>query len=202
MFTGIITDIGEVISLKKNGDTHITISTQFDTSSIDFGASIACSGVCLTVVDKTQNSFSVDVSAETLSCTILGQWQTGTRVNLERALKIGEELGGHLVTGHVDGVGQSIAIEQDGDSKKMTFSVPDNLKAYMAEKGSVTINGASLTVNEVIDQTDGPTLFCINIIPHTQQKTTFGTLKVADQVNLEIDILARYVSRMRDVENI
>lgn len=198
MFTGIITDIGNVVDLSKNGDTRMAIRTAFDTSTIEFGASIACSGVCLTVVDKGENWFSVDVSAETLSCTVLDDWTVGTRVNLERALKVGEELGGHIVTGHVDGVGEVISAEADGDSKKFTFTAPQNLKSFIAAKGSVTINGASLTVNEVTDE-DDLTLFCINIIPHTQQKTTFSDLAVGDAVNIEIDILARYVARMRDV---
>lgn len=199
MFTGIITDIGEVSERVDSGDTRLTFKTAYDTSTIDFGASIACSGVCLTVVGKGDNWFSVDVSAETLSCTTLGGWQSGSAVNLERALKVGEELGGHLVTGHVDGVGNIISVEEEGDSRKFTFTLPDDLKAFVASKGSVTINGASLTVNEVIDEKDGRTLFCVNIIPHTQEKTTFGSLNKGDQVNVEIDILARYVSRMREV---
>lgn len=198
MFTGIITDIGEVTELSRNGDTRMAIRTAYDTSTIEFGASIACSGVCLTVVDKGENWFSVDISAETLSCTVLGDWKAGTRVNLERALKVGEELGGHLVTGHVDGVGEVISVEAEGDSKKFTFTAPQDLKSFIAAKGSVTINGASLTVNEVTDENDR-TLFCINIIPHTQEKTTFSDLAAGDAVNIEIDILARYVARMRDV---
>ncbi|MBT5073972.1 MAG: riboflavin synthase [Kordiimonadaceae bacterium] len=199
MFTGIITDIGTLSERVDSGDTRLVIKTAYDTSTIEFGASIACSGVCLTVVAKGDDWFSVDVSAETLSCTTLGGWQAGTVVNLERALKVGEELGGHLVTGHVDGVGDIISVEQEGDSRKFTFTLPDSLKQFVAAKGSVTINGASLTVNEVIDEKDGRTLFCVNIIPHTQEKTTFGLLKAGDQVNVEIDILARYVSRMREV---
>lgn len=198
MFTGIITDIGEVTSLVENGDTRIAIKTAFDTSTIEFGASIACSGVCLTVVDKGDDWFSVDVSAETLSCTGLGDWKSGTKVNLERALKVGEELGGHLVTGHVDSVGEVVSIEPDGDSKRFIFSLPSELKAYIAEKGSITINGASLTVNDVIDENDR-TLFHVNIIPHTQEKTTFSELRVGDRINIEIDILARYVARMREI---
>ncbi len=198
MFTGIITDIGEITALDTGGDTRITIKTAFDTSTIEFGASIACSGVCLTVVDKGNDWFSVDVSAETLSCTALGDWQSGTKVNLERALKVGEELGGHLVTGHVDGVGEVISVEPDGDSKRFIFSLPPSLKAYVAEKGSITINGASLTVNEVKDEQDR-TLFHVNIIPHTQEKTTFGNLTFGDRINIEIDILARYVARMREI---
>ncbi len=198
MFTGIVTDIGEVRSLKKNGDTRIAVTTAYDTSTIEFGASISCSGVCLTVVDKGEDWFSVDVSAETLSCTTLGDWKEGSKVNLERALKVGEELGGHLVTGHVDAVGDVVSVEPEGDSKKITFSIPANLKAFIAAKGSVTINGASLTVNDVVDE-KSRTLFGINIIPHTQEKTTFGDLKSGDQVNIEVDILARYVARMRDI---
>ena len=199
MFTGIITDIGVVKELINNGDTRIVIQTAYETSTINFGASIACSGVCLTVVDKGKDWFSVDVSSETLSCTVLGKWIIGTPVNLERALKVGEELGGHLVTGHVDGVGEVISIEVEGDSKKFNFSASQDLRAFIAAKGSVTINGASLTVNEVIDE-NSRTLFCVNIIPHTQQKTTFMDLIVGDTLNIEIDILARYVSRMNDVQ--
>lgn len=198
MFTGIITDIGEVSEITQMGDTRIVIRTSYDTSTIDFGASIACSGVCLTVVDKGSDYFSVDVSAETLSCTSLGDWVPGSQINLERALKVGEELGGHIVTGHVDAVGQILSIETDGDSKKFTFSLPSKLKAYVASKGSVTINGASLTVNNVEDKSEH-TEFSINIIPHTQEKTTFGAANIGDKVNIEIDILARYVARMREV---
>jgi len=198
MFTGIITDIGEVTEITKSGDTRIVIKTDYDTSTIDFGASIACSGVCLTVVGKGDDWFSVDVSAETLSCTNLGVWTVGSNVNLERALKVGEELGGHIVTGHVDAVGKVASVKQDGDSKKFTFTLPDALKAFIAAKGSVTINGASLTVNTVVDGTNG-TEFSINIIPHTQEKTTFGAMQTGDNVNIEIDILARYVARMREV---
>lgn len=196
MFTGIVTDIGEVMNIEQDGDKRIAIRTAYDTSTIEFGASIACSGCCLTVVDKGEDWFSVDVSGETLSCTILGNWHVGSSVNLERALKVGEELGGHIVTGHVDCVGYVVSIEPEGDSKKITFSIPASYRKYIAEKGSVTINGASLTVNDVADY-DDDTKFCINIIPHTQEKTTFGTLSAGDQVNIEIDILARYVDRMR-----
>ncbi|MCC3860604.1 riboflavin synthase [Pseudemcibacter aquimaris] len=200
MFTGIITDIGEITEITKSGDTRMVIKTSFDTSTIEFGASIACSGVCLTVVGKGDDWFSVDVSAETLSCTSLGDWAVGSKVNLERALKVGEELGGHIVTGHVDAVGNVKSIEPEGDSKKIIFTLPPSLKAYIAAKGSVTINGASLTVNSVIDN-DTDTEFSINIIPHTQEKTTFSSVAVGDKVNIEIDILARYVARMRDVAN-
>jgi riboflavin synthase len=198
MFTGIITDIGEVGEITQNGDTRIVIKTSYDTSTIEFGASISCSGVCLTVVDKGQDYFSVDVSAETLSCSSLGDWTIGSKVNLERALKVGEELGGHIVTGHVDAVGEILDIEPEGDSRKFTFSISAKLKAFVASKGSVTINGVSLTVNDLSDQNDY-TEFSINIIPHTQEKTTFGVAKKGDKVNIEIDILARYIARMSDV---
>lgn len=196
MFTGIITDVGTIKSMTRNGDSHIVLHTAFDTQTIDIGASIACSGVCLTVVDKGDDWFAVDASAETLFCTNLGDWQEGTPVNLERAMKLGDELGGHIVTGHVDAIGEILSITPEGDSIRMRFSVPQNLAKYIAEKGSVTIDGASLTVNEVIDEKNKSSAFGINIIPHTQQKTTFCHRKIGDKVNLEIDILARYVARM------
>lgn len=196
MFTGIITDVGQVKDLSQSGDTRITLNTAFDTDTIDIGASIACSGVCLTVVDKGADWFAVEASAETLSCTNLGDWIKGTRVNLERAMKLGDELGGHIVTGHVDGIGKILSIAPEGDSIRMIFEAPKTLAKYIAEKGSVTINGVSLTVNEV---TDGDqTCFGINIIPHTREKTTFSDARVGDRVNLEIDILARYVARMNE----
>lgn len=198
MFTGIITDVGSIRSISHDGDTRIVLNTVFDTDTIDIGASIACSGVCLTVVDKGGDWFAVDASAETLSCTNLGDWAEGIRVNLERALKIGDELGGHIVTGHVDGMGTIVSISPEGDSIRMRFEVPDTLAKYIAEKGSVTINGVSLTVNEVIDQGKDQTVFGINVIPHTQEKTTFADVKQGDRVNLEIDILARYVARMNE----
>ncbi|PCJ33762.1 MAG: riboflavin synthase [Alphaproteobacteria bacterium] len=196
MFTGIITDVGTIRKISKNGDARILLNTLFDTNTIDIGASIACSGVCLTVVDKGDDWFAVDVSAETLSCSNLGGWTEGSCVNLERALKVGDELGGHIVTGHVDGVGEILSITPEGESKRFCFSVPANLAKYIAEKGSVTINGVSLTVNEVIDERDKTSFFGINIIPHTQEKTTFSEMKIGDKVNLEIDVLARYVARM------
>jgi len=198
MFTGIITDVGSIKSLTHQGDTRIILKTNFDTDTIDIGASIACSGVCLTVVDKGDDWFAVDASAETLSCTNIGSWSKNTRVNLERALKVGDELGGHIVTGHVDGVGEILSIEPEGDSLRISFSVPMNLSKYIAEKGSVTINGVSLTVNEVKDIDQKQTIFGINIIPHTQEKTTFSDVKLGDEVNLEIDVLARYVARMNE----
>ena len=198
MFTGIITDVGSIKSIRHEGDTRIQLNTEFDTTTIDIGVSIACSGVCLTVVDKGDSWFAVDASGETLSCTNLGDWVVGTRVNLERALKVGEELGGHIVTGHVDGLGEVLAVTPEGDSVILQFSVPQTLAKYIAEKGSVTINGVSLTVNAVSDNDQKKTVFSINIIPHTQQNTTFSDIKTGDRVNLEIDILARYVARMNE----
>ncbi len=198
MFTGIITDVGSVRSITQKGDTRIVLTTAFDTETIDIGASIACSGVCLTVVDKGGDWFAVDASGETLSCTNLGTWNEGSKVNLERALRIGEELGGHIVTGHVDGIGEVLSVTPQGESIIIRFYVPQNLAKYIAEKGSVTINGVSLTVNEVIDDDQKRTIFAINIIPHTQEKTTFSGTKVGDKVNLEIDVLARYVARMNE----
>ncbi len=201
MFTGIITDVGTIRKISRNGDARILLNTLFDTNTIDIGASIACSGVCLTVVDKGDDWFAVDVSAETLSCSNLGDWTEGVPVNLERALKVGDELGGHIVTGHVDGVGEVLSITPEGESKRFCFSVPANLTKYIAEKGSITINGVSLTVNEVIDEKDKTSFFGINIIPHTQEKTTFSEMQKGNRVNLEIDVLARYVARMNECQN-
>ena len=204
MFTGIITDIGRIRAIEKKGDTRFTIETAYDPSTIDLGASIACAGCCLTVVEKGSdekgNWFAVDVSQESLDCTILGSWAEGTKINLERALKAGDELGGHIVSGHVDGVGQIADIRPEGDSLRFTFEAPDELARFIAPKGSVTLNGTSLTVNEVEDPKPGGnatrTRFGVNIIPHTQQVTTWGLAKAGDPVNLEIDMLARYVARL------
>lgn len=192
MFTGIITDIGSVVVRETRGDTHFRIRTGYDTASIDIGASIACAGVCLTVVQKGADWFAVDVSAESLSRTTLGAWQAGTTVNLERSLKVGDELGGHIVSGHVDGVGEVVSTRTEGDSLRIDFRAPTVLAGFIAEKGSITVDGASLTVNGV----DGP-VFGVNLIPHTQQVTTLGRLKPGDRVNLEIDVLARYVARLQ-----
>jgi riboflavin synthase len=194
MFTGIITDVGEVRSVAGDGDARLEIATHYATGTIELGASIACSGVCLTVVDKSADWFAVNVSGETRSCTTLGGWRAGTRVNLERALRIGDELGGHILTGHVDGVGEIKSRGEEGDSIRIVISVPANLAPYIASKGSVAVDGVSLTVNEV----DGTT-FGVNIIPHTQAHTTFGDLKAGDPVNIEIDVLARYVARLREM---
>lgn len=192
MFTGIVTDIGTVVARETRGDTHFRIRTRYETASIDIGASIACAGVCLTVVQKAADWFAVDVSAESLSRTTLGNWQAGTPINLERSLKVGDELGGHIVSGHVDGVGEVVSTQNEGDSLRIDFRAPANLAGFIAEKGSITIDGASLTVNGV----DGA-VFGVNLIPHTQQVTTLGKLKVGDRVNLEIDVLARYVARLQ-----
>ena len=198
MFTGIITDLGKVKGMEQRGDTRITIATAYDTADIEIGASIACSGPCLTVVDKGEGWFAVDASAETLARTNLGGWQTGTPVNLERSLKVGNELGGHIVTGHVDGTGEIVAIAPEGDSKRFRFRIADQaLAELISQKGCVALDGVSLTVNEVEDSADG-TVFGVNIIPHTQAMTTFGDMQVGDTVNLEVDVLARYVARLRE----
>jgi len=194
MFTGIITDVGTVASLTKSGDTKIIIKTAFDTDNIDIGASIACSGVCLTVVDKGDDWFAAEASDETLSCTNLGGWHEGSPVNLERALKIGDELGGHVVTGHVDTVVTVTRMETVGDSTHLTFSLPTDYAAFVAAKGSVTLDGISLTVNDV-----GDDFFTVNIISHTKAHTSFSQIVVGQNINMEIDVLARYVARMNEV---
>ena len=195
MFTGIITDLGSVQAILKRGDTRFQIYTSYDTNSIALGASISCSGTCLTVVEKGKNWFATDVSGETLSKTILGCWSEGTPVNLERSLKLSEELGGHFVAGHVDGVGVITSIDQEGDSFRFEFSSPEDLTRFIARKGSITVNGVSLTVNEITNNT-----FVVNIIPHTQNVTAFGTSRIDDRVNLEIDLLSRYVARLLEKE--
>jgi len=199
MFTGIITDVGSIRTSEQRGDLRLVISCAYDMDTVAIGASIACSGVCLTVVDKGDGWFAIDASAETVSCTAAGMWEQGTRLNLERALRVGDELGGHIVTGHVDGVGQIVASETIGDSWKVTVAAPSALAAYIAAKGSITVDGVSLTVNDIADQADGSAHFMLNIIPHTGQMTTLDTLAVGRQVNLEIDVLARYLKRMEDI---
>lgn len=191
MFTGLITDVGRVAAVERCGDTRFTIATAFDMDTVDLGASIACNGVCLTVVEKDRGRFVIDASAETLSKTTLAAWMEGTPVNLERSLRLGDELGGHLVYGHVDGVGEVVAVRPEGDSTRWTFRAPDALARFIAPKGSIAVDGVSLTVNEV----DGAT-FGVNIIPHTRARTTFGSLREGDRVNLEVDMLARYVARL------
>lgn len=195
MFTGIVTDIGTIQSVEERGDTRVVIGTGYDTAGIDLGASIACSGVCLTVVETGPGWFAVDVSGETAARTAAGQWTAGRRLNLERAMKLGDELGGHIVTGHVDGVGTIASVTPDGDSRRIAIDVPPVLAPFVATKGSVTIDGVSLTVNAV-DDGDGATRFTLNLIPHTQAVTTLGTLAPAQSVNVEIDVLARYLQRM------
>ena len=202
MFTGIITDIGNIRSIEHRGDLRAIIGCAYNPDSIDLGASISCSGVCLTVVDKGRDAhgswFAVDVSGETQNCTAQGQWAQGRRLNLERALKVGDELGGHIVTGHVDGVGEIVAVTPIGDSHQVIVKIPDELAAFVAAKGSITVDGVSLTVNSVTDDADG-TRFSLNIIPHTWDVTTFADLAVEHMVNLEIDVLARYLKRMEQM---
>lgn len=194
MFTGIITDIGEIRELEKRGDLRARIGTSYDISTIDMGASIASDGCCLTVIAMGDDWYDVEISAETVSKTNLDAWTVGKRVNLERALKVGDELGGHIVSGHVDGVAEVIAMQDEGDSTRVTLRAPKALAKYIAPKGSVALNGTSLTVNEV-EGCD----FGINFIPHTKEVTTWGDVAVGDRINLEIDTLARYVARLRDM---
>jgi len=194
MFTGIVTDLGQVKHVERRGDTHIVLTTHYDVSQMETGASVCCSGVCMTLVDKgsaRDRWFAVTASAETLAKTTVGAWKPGDRINLERPLKIGDELGGHIVTGHVDGVVEIVRLEPEGESVRIDFQAPTPLARFIAPKGSVALDGVSLTVNEV----DG-TFFGVNIIPHTLQETAFGGAKVKNRVNLEIDILARYVARL------
>ncbi|MCW2336469.1 riboflavin synthase [Sphingobium sp. B2D3A] len=197
MFTGIITDIGTIQSAQQRGDLRLVIGCHYDMEGVDIGASIACSGVCLTVVDKGADWFAVDLSAETVSRTAQGAWAEGRLLNLERALKLGDELGGHIVTGHVDGIGEVADITAEGDSHRVTVRLPADLAPYVAAKGSITVDGVSLTVNSVEDGPEGST-FGLNIIPHTWSVTTFGQLAPGQPVNLEIDVLARYLARMKD----
>ncbi|UOA15368.1 MULTISPECIES: riboflavin synthase [Sulfitobacter] len=195
MFTGIITDVGSVTKLEQEGDLRARIQTGYDTSGIDMGASIASDGVCLTVVGLGDDWYEVQISAETAAKTNLGQhWAEGRRVNLERALKVGDELGGHIVSGHVDGVAEIIEMKDEGDSTRVTLRAPKELARFIAQKGSVALNGTSLTVNDV----DGCN-FGINFIPHTKEVTTWGDARVGDLVNLEIDTLARYVARLNEM---
>ena len=198
MFTGIITDIGRIEAVEQRGDTRLKIACGYDMSTVDLGASIACSGVCLTVVDKGEGWFAVDASAETLSRTAPEMWTEGRRLNLERALKVGDELGGHIVTGHVDSVGLVVGTCPEGDSVRVGIALPAALAGYVAPKGSITVDGASLTVNDVRD-VDGGTHFSVNIIPHTASHTTLGELEAGRAVNIEIDILARYLGRMMEL---
>ncbi|MFT5488033.1 MAG: riboflavin synthase [Paracoccaceae bacterium] len=191
MFTGIVTDLGKIRAIEKRGDTRIEIETSYDMDDVDIGASIACSGPCLTVIEKGPGWFAIEASAETLDKTGLGDWAVGTPVNLERAMRIGDELGGHIVSGHVDAVAMIVDMQSEGDSVRFTFEAPEAFAKYIAPKGSVSLDGVSLTVNEVQGNRFG-----VNIISHTQGETTFGSRKVGDRINMEIDTIARYVARI------
>lgn len=193
MFTGIITDIGEILELEQRGDLRARIGTKYDTGTIDLGASIACNGVCLTAIELGSDWFDVEISAESVSKTNIGDWAVGGKLNLERALKVGDELGGHIVSGHVDGVAVIVSMEDEGDSTRVRFEAPDALARFIAPKGSVALNGTSLTVNEVEGR-----VFGVNFIPHTKEATIWGLAKVGDRINLEIDTLARYVARLQE----
>ena len=195
MFTGIVTDVGEVVSAEQRGDLRLRVKTAYDLSTVDMGASIACSGVCLTVVDKGGNWFAVDVSAETVSRAAGDMWREGARLNLERPLRMGDELGGHIVTGHVDGIGEVVGVDREGDSTRIGIRVDRSLAPAIAQKGSICLDGVSLTVNDVRDADDG-TDFSVNIIPHTASETTLGELTQGQQLNVEIDVIARYIDRM------
>jgi riboflavin synthase len=203
MFTGIVSAIGTIREARQSGDLRATIACPYDPATIAIGASIACSGVCLTVVAKGGTAgdawFAVDVSGETVSRTVPGMWNAGRTLNLETALRLGDELGGHIVTGHVDAVGTVLGVCPEGDSRRIGIAVGRELAPFVAAKGSITLDGVSLTVNEVTDQADGTTHFALNIIPHTADVTTLGGLAAGDAVNLEIDVLARYLQRMQSL---
>ena len=196
MFTGIVTDVGTVRSAEQRGDLRLVIETGYDTGTIDLGSSIACSGVCLTVVDKADEWFAVDVSGETVSRTAADLWREGARLNLERSLRLGDELGGHIVTGHVDAVATVAQATPEGDSLRIGIEVPRDLRTMIAAKGSIALDGVSLTVNEVRDAGDGTTHFTVNIIPHTAQHTSLHDIAPGRQLNVEVDVLARYIDRM------
>ena len=201
MFTGIVTAIGTIRSIEQRGDTRVVVACPFDPATIDIGASIACAGVCLTVVERGgvagDGWFAVDVSNETIGRTASGHWEEGARINLEPALRLGDELGGHLVTGHVDAVGRVAERSDEGGSIRLLIHAPQAIAPFVAEKGSITVDGVSLTVNSVSDDADGSCRFGLNIIPHTGEVTTLGALSEGDAVNLEIDVLARYLQRMQ-----
>jgi riboflavin synthase len=203
MFTGIVTALGTIREATQTGDLHAVIACPFDPEGIAIGASIACSGVCLTVVNRGGAPgdawFAVDISSESVARTVPGRWTPGAQLNLEPALRLGDELGGHIVTGHVDGVGEVLGVHPDGDSRRVGFAVAAELAPYLAPKGSITVDGVSLTVNDVRDQPDGTCHFTVNIIPHTSEVTTLGALAQGCRVNLEIDVLARYLKRMQSL---
>jgi len=196
MFTGIVTDVGTVRSAEQRGDLRLVIEAGYDTDAIDLGASIACSGVCLTVVDKGEGWFAVDVSGETVSRTAGDMWRKGAKLNLERSLRLGDELGGHIVAGHVDAVGEVVDVHPEGDSVRVGIKVPRELAPMIAPKGSIALDGVSVTVNEMREAEDGTTHFSVNIIPHTAHETTLNEIAEGRQFNVEIDVLARYVARM------
>jgi riboflavin synthase len=196
MFTGIVTDVGTVRKAEQHGDLRLEIETGYDLSTVALGASISCSGVCLTVVDKGDAWFAVDVSAETVSRTAVDLWREGARLNLERSLRLGDELGGHIVTGHVDAVATVVGVCPEGDSVRVGLSVPRTLGPMIAGKGSIALDGVSLTVNDVREADDDATHFSVNIIPHTGRHTTLNNLAPGRQLNVEIDVLARYIERM------
>ena len=196
MFTGIVTDVGTVVSAEQRDDLRLKIRCGYDMATVELGASIACSGVCLTVVDKGADWFAVDLSMETLSRTAADLWKEGARLNLERSLRVGDELGGHFVTGHVDSVGEIVGLSPEGGSTRVTLAIPNDLAALVAPKGSIALDGVSLTVNEVRQADDGRTHLEVNIIPHTFASTTLGDLSIDRQLNVEADVLARYLERM------
>jgi riboflavin synthase len=196
MFTGIVTDIGTITKAEQRGDLRLLIASGYDMDSVELGASIACSGACLTVVDKGADWFAVDVSGETVARTAAGRWREGSRLNLERSLRLGDEVGGHIVTGHVDAVGDVASASPEGDSQRVTIAVPRALGPMIAAKGSVALDGVSMTVNDVRDADDGSTHFSVNIIPHTAAHTTLGEATAGAQLNVEVDVLARYIDRM------
>jgi riboflavin synthase len=200
MFTGIVSDVGTVRSAEQRGDLRLVIGTGYDLDTVDLGASIACSGVCLTVVDKGPRGedswFAVDVSGETVSRTASDLWREGAKLNLERSLRMGDELGGHIVTGHVDAVATVVSVSPEGDSVRIGLGVPKELGVMIAPKGSITLDGVSLTVNDVREADDGMTQFSVNIIPHTAHHTTLGGIETKRQLNVEVDVIARYIDRM------
>ena len=203
MFTGIVTAIGTITNVEDRSDTRVVVACPWDPAGIDIGASIACSGVCLTVVEKGGKEgdawFAVDVSGETVARTAQDQWRADRRLNLEPALRLGDELGGHLVTGHVDSVGRVALVEDIGGSTRLEILAGPDIAPFVAEKGSITVDGVSLTVNDIEDEANGDVRFALNIIPHTGEVTTLGDLSEGDAVNLEIDVLARYLKRMQSL---
>ena len=196
MFTGIVSDVGTVVGAEQRADLRLTIRCNYDLSTVSLGASIACSGVCLTVVDRGDDRFAVDLSMETLSRTAPQLWREGAKLNLERALRVGDELGGHFVTGHIDCIGEVVAASPEGGSTRIEVAVPGELVPLLAAKGSIALDGVSLTINDVVDGSDGRARFSVNIIPHTADCTTLGEMAVGRQLNVEADVLARYIDRM------